>query len=558
MSACYDLRFPELYRAYAAVVRICCWCRRPLPTPPARPTGRCCCAHAPSRTCAFVLAAAQGGVHPSGRQASGPVHPDRPLGRGAGRAWTQGPGAGARRPRTQRHLAAAPHPAARAGRTGCYELQSRRGFALPVRCRAGGGSPCVAARARGPPHDEHEAQAGTSGGGSSSGPRHGGAPVGGTAGRDRTRVLLAGAPSANADAPTPMVLSRPRPADIRMQPRSRWVAGRTGSELPGFAQDDALFEAWSAWLQAVANGHASLGLPTVSRMCVASALPVMRPARLDAPAAPAVPGRGTARPQQRLAHRLLRAAAASQPGCHTGLAVPLYRAPLNWVAVKHGITRSELETLPSPGGTARPGDSPTWPIPWMRWWCGFRAQDRCVLTEPGERAAGALGLRRDQQRQPYRSVGRWLLTRVWCGMRPGRASSALAANPQREQELLWSNPRVVFDEEAMTSLDAEFQPKACPGRGADAGALHCEWTPPAFPTARPSGWPVPAPKSRCERLVLAQDTGSAITGRGAGGLLCRLGRCRPASWQAVCASPCRCRPCGRSRPDHVTMPNHIN
>jgi deaminated glutathione amidase len=50
MSVCYDLRFAELYRGYAAT---CCWCPAHSPTPPVRPTGKCCCARAPLKTSAL-------------------------------------------------------------------------------------------------------------------------------------------------------------------------------------------------------------------------------------------------------------------------------------------------------------------------------------------------------------------------------------------------------------------------------------------------------------------------------------------------------------------------
>ena len=49
LSICYDLRFPELYRALGAG-RPDPRCRPPSPTPPAARTGKSCCAPGPSRT----------------------------------------------------------------------------------------------------------------------------------------------------------------------------------------------------------------------------------------------------------------------------------------------------------------------------------------------------------------------------------------------------------------------------------------------------------------------------------------------------------------------------
>ena len=76
LSVCYDLRFPELYRALGADVLL---------VPSAftygtgRRTGSCWCAPAPSRTWPCI-APAQGGVHENGRRTWG-HHDGGPLGR---------------------------------------------------------------------------------------------------------------------------------------------------------------------------------------------------------------------------------------------------------------------------------------------------------------------------------------------------------------------------------------------------------------------------------------------------------------------------------------------
>ncbi len=57
MGICYDLRFPELFRALAQLpsASSTCWCcRPPSPRPPAAPTGSCCCARAPWRINAML------------------------------------------------------------------------------------------------------------------------------------------------------------------------------------------------------------------------------------------------------------------------------------------------------------------------------------------------------------------------------------------------------------------------------------------------------------------------------------------------------------------------
>ena len=115
--------------------------------------------------------------------------------------------------------------------------------------------------------------------------------------------------------------------------------------------------------------------------------------------------------------------------------------------------------------------------------------------------------------QPYQSVGRWLLDQgavrdaSWPGIKAGPAQ-----NPQRTQALLWSNPRVVFfREEPLTELDAAFDQ-----RGAQGVALTPGRSIAVDPQSIPYGTPVwlssTGPQTSLNRLVMAQDTGSAIVG----------------------------------------------
>jgi membrane-bound lytic murein transglycosylase A len=88
----------------------------------------------------------------------------------------------------------------------------------------------------------------------------------------------------------------------------------------------------------------------------------------------------------------------------------------------------------------------------------------------------------------------------------------LARNPQRQQELLWSNPRVVFfREEALNEADAVFGPKGAQGVALTPGRSIA-----VDPLSIPYGTPVwmasNGAQARLNRLVLAQDTGSAMVG----------------------------------------------
>jgi membrane-bound lytic murein transglycosylase A len=94
---------------------------------------------------------------------------------------------------------------------------------------------------------------------------------------------------------------------------------------------------------------------------------------------------------------------------------------------------------------------------------------------------------------------------------PGIKAWAVA-NPARANEMLWSNPRVVFfREEPLAEWDAAAGP-----RGAQGVALTPGRSIAVDPGSIPYGTPVwlssRGPQTSLERLVMAQDTGSAIVG----------------------------------------------
>ena len=321
---------------------------------------------------------------------------------------------------------------------------------------------------------------------------------------------LVGCASVTADSPTPNGPVAATPADIRMQPKSRWVAV-DWDDLPGFAQD-TLFEAWNAWIKSCERPREPwLGVcADVRRLSIASEeaqrdwiRQQLQPYRVEGlQGASSGLLTGYYEPQ-------LQASRVATPE----FPVPLYRTPLNWVAGQAWYTRSEIETLPQAQAAlqgraiaylANPVDALVLQI---------QGSGRLHLTEPD----GSVRLVRlayaGTNDQPYRSVGRWLLDQglvkdaSWPGIK-----AWLAANPQREQELLWSNPRVVFfNEEPMTGLDAEFGPKGAQGVALTPGRSIAV-DPGSIPYGTPIWLASTGPQITLQRLVLAQDTGSAITG----------------------------------------------
>lgn len=126
---------------------------------------------------------------------------------------------------------------------------------------------------------------------------------------------------------------------------------------------------------------------------------------------------------------------------------------------------------------------------------------------------------------PYASVGRWLIDqgelRADGANWPAIRDWGQRASPQRLQQMLWSNPRVVFfREEALADErpGEPLRPLPTGPRGAQGVALSAGRSVAVDPQAVPYGTPLwldttePLSATPLRRLVMAQDTGSAITG----------------------------------------------
>ena len=324
------------------------------------------------------------------------------------------------------------------------------------------------------------------------------------------------APAQPTDAPAPAGTAYrgddtgPLPPAM-VQGKSRWVPVRW-AELPGF-EDDALFEAWNAWLKSCERPG-----PTFAPLCGEAR-------RLSIASGDEQRGWMVARLQpfrvestQGLADGLLTSyyepllKASRQSG--NGYEVPLYKAPAGLGSRKPWFSRQEIDTLPE-AKTALKGREIAWladPIDALV--LHIQGSGRLSVTEPdgSQRVVRvAFGGTNDQ---PYRSVNQWLLSQGVTKINPWPdATKAWAAqNPQRVPQLLWSNPRYVFfREEALSDFDAAFGPKGAQGVALTPGRSIA-----VDPGSIPYGTPVWLASSglagKLQKLVFAQDTGSAIVG----------------------------------------------
>ena len=295
------------------------------------------------------------------------------------------------------------------------------------------------------------------------------------------------------------------------QGKSRWVPVRW-AELPGF-ESDTLFEAWNAWLK-----NCERPGPTFAPLCgearrlsIASGdeqrawmVARLQPFRVES--------------TQGLADGVLTSyyepvlRASRKSG--NGYEVPLYRAPAGLGSRKPWFSRQEIDTLPEAKAALR-GREIAWladPIDALV--LHIQGSGRLDLTEAdGSRrmVRVAYGGSNDQ---PYRSVNQWLLSQGVSKINPWPdATKAWAAqNPQRLAQLLWSNPRYIFfREEALSDFDAGFGPKGAQGVALTPGRSIA-----VDPGSIPYGTPVWLASSgvagKLQKLVFAQDTGSAIVG----------------------------------------------
>jgi membrane-bound lytic murein transglycosylase A len=195
--------------------------------------------------------------------------------------------------------------------------------------------------------------------------------------------------------------------------------------------------------------------------------------------------------------------------------VPLHSAPADLGTRKPYWTRQQLDTEPAAQASLRGREIAYLADPLDLLVLQIQGSGRLQVSEPGGAKRTVRVAFAGHNDQPYQSVGRWLIERgevrvdqaTWPGI---KAWAQL--NPQRVNELMWANPRVVFfREEALP--DASIGP-----RGAQAVPLTPGRSVAVDPTSVPYGSALwidttePLSSQPLRRIVMAQDTGGAIIG----------------------------------------------
>jgi membrane-bound lytic murein transglycosylase A len=283
------------------------------------------------------------------------------------------------------------------------------------------------------------------------------------------------------------------------------------SELPGFGAD-ALHEAWNAWIRSCERPPAQFSAlcPEVRRLSIAGddaqrawLLQRLQPYRVE-PLQPGDPALLTGY------YEPLLEASRLPTATHQ---VPLYRPPAGLANGRRWYTRQEIDTQPQARSALRGREIVHVQDPLDALALQIQGSGRVRVAEPDGSVRMVRLAYAGSNEQPYRSVGSWLLQQgalrdaSWPGIK-----AWARANPQRVQEMLWANPRVVFfREEPLSELDAAFGPRGAQGVPLTPGrsiAVDKD----SIPYGTPVWLSSPGPLLNLNRLVIAQDTGSAIVG----------------------------------------------
>jgi len=339
-------------------------------------------------------------------------------------------------------------------------------------------------------------------------------------------VLLLSACSSPEKKPTPQTAITPTKAPVLdtatapenaptvlTKPKSRWLLA-SWSDLPGFNADN-FNEAWVAWRQNCARN-----LPNTQRLCAdvrrldgqpsalqkAWVMENFQPFRVEHLNAPAAPANGLLTAYY---EPVFEASRTPRPGFE----VPLYGVPANLKSRSPWFSREEIAKLPAAQDALKGKEIAYIASPVDAMVLHIQGSGRLWLTDrDGRRTQIRLAFAGTNE-HPYQSIGRWLLDQnltkdaTWPGIK-----AWLAQNPRRTHELMARNPRFIFfKEEPLLGAEALLGPK---------GAMGVPLTPGRSIAVDPGSIPYGSvvwlssggPQTSLNRLVFAQDTGSAIVG----------------------------------------------
>jgi membrane-bound lytic murein transglycosylase A len=294
--------------------------------------------------------------------------------------------------------------------------------------------------------------------------------------------------------------------------QSRWVPA-AWNDIPGW-YDDKLQQAWPALMRscqrplpdwAALCAQAQRSAPRDDAQARAWLMQNLRPYRVES--------------LQGVAQGLITGyyepqfEARRQP---TGaFRVPLYGVPVDLATHRPYWTRREIESMPAAQASLHGREIAYVADPLDALALHVQGSGRLRITESDGTVRMARLAYAANNDQPYRSVGRWLIDQ---GELPAGQASWPAIrdwaqrNPGRIDELVWSNPRYVFFREEPLP-DPALGPRGAQGVSLTPGRSIAV-DPKTVPYGTPAWIDTTEPLSNrpLRRLVVAQDTGSAIVG----------------------------------------------
>ena len=334
-------------------------------------------------------------------------------------------------------------------------------------------------------------------------------------------VLLASCTGAPPPAPAPAdaadktpaaPASEPAPASPIVRPNARWVPA-AWADLPGW-QADRTLELWPALLRGCDRPAAGW-----ARLCMAAA---RLPPQSDADA--------RAWLQQQLRPYRVEALDGAADGLITGyiearidaqrlpsagVRVPIHAPPADLSQRQPYWTRQQLDTVAAAKAALAGRELAYVADPLDALFLHIQGSGRVTIKEAdGSRRTVRLSYA-GHNGQPYKSVGKWLIEQG--ELRADQASWPdikrwAQLHPKRVNELLWSNPRVVFfrEEPLLDPQSAPLGGQGVPLTPRRSIAVDVQSIPYGTPVWLDTSEPLSSLPLR--RVVMAQDTGSAILG----------------------------------------------
>lgn len=322
------------------------------------------------------------------------------------------------------------------------------------------------------------------------------------------------APVVTPPAPgtAPAVEAPPASAPVQLKERSRWVQA-AWSDLPGWSEDSTL-AAWPAllrscskpapgWANACASALATDPQDEIAlRAWFREQLQPWRVESLDGQPEGLVTG---------YFEPLLQATRRPQGAFR----IPLHAVPPDLSQRKPFFTRAQIEGDAAVKARLKPLELAYTDDALEALVLHIQGSGRVQMREPDGQTRLLRMAFAGHNDQPYQSIGRYLIDKG--ELRPGEASwpqirDWARRNPSRLNELLWANPRYVFfREEALP--DPELGPKGAQGVPLTPGrSIAVDKASIPYGTLVWLDTSEPLSSTPLRRLVVAQDTGSAIVG----------------------------------------------